>query len=222
MKSIDFIMKNLRERYHHGAFPGNISGTALQKELRRPYRVLISTILSHRTKDENTHRASSNLFERFPTANDVANAPLEEIEELIRPSGFYKVKARRVKEVSKILLEEYDGEVPRGFDELMSLPSVGRKTANCVLVYAFGEPAIPVDVHVHKISNRIGLVKTKTPDQTEAELVKKVPEKYWLDLNELFVRFGQDVCKSVGPKCEECDFTSFCECYKGLLEPSSD
>jgi endonuclease-3 len=216
VKRIDFIMKNLRERYHHGAFPGNVSGTALQKELRRPYRVLISTILSHRTKDENTHRASSNLFDKYPTAEDVANAPLEDIEELIRSSGFYKVKAQRVKEVSKILLEEYDGEVPRGFDELMSLPSVGRKTANCVLVYAFGELAVPVDVHVHKISNRLGLASTKTPEQTEAELVKLVPRKYWLDLNELFVRFGQDICRSVGPKCDECNFSSFCLYYKEL------
>jgi endonuclease-3 len=216
VKDIDFIMKSLRERYHHGAFPGNISGTTLQKEQRRPYRVLISTILSHRTKDENTHRASSNLFEKYPTAEDVANAPLEDIEELVRPSGFYRVKAQRVKEVSRILLEDYDGEVPRDFDELMSLPSVGRKTANCVLVYAFDEPAIPVDVHVHKISNRIGIVKTKTPEQTEAELVKQVPREYWLDLNELFVRFGQDICRSVGPKCGECDFSSFCLYYREL------
>jgi endonuclease-3 len=206
-------MKNLRERYQQGAFPGNVSGTALQKELRRPYRVLISTILSHRTKDENTHRASSNLFDKYPTAEDVANAPLEDIEELIRPSGFYKVKAQRVKEVSKILLDRYDGEVPKDFDELMSLPSVGRKTANCVLVYAFDEPAIPVDVHVHKISNRLGLVRTETPEQTEAELVKQVPRKYWLDLNELFVRFGQGICKSVAPKCEACDFSDFCRFY---------
>ncbi len=216
MKDIDVIMKKLRERYHHGAFPGNISGTALKKEQRRPYRVLISTILSHRTKDENTHRASSNLFGKYSTPEDVANAPLEEIEELIRPSGFYKVKAKRVKEVSGILLDKYGGEVPEDFDELMSLPSVGRKTANCVLVYAFDEPAIPVDVHVHKISNRIGLVNTKTPEQTEAKLVKIVPKKYWLDLNELFVRFGQDVCRSVGPKCEECDFRTFCEYYENM------
>jgi endonuclease-3 len=209
-------MGKLRERYHHGAFPGNVSGTALQKEQRRPYRVLISTILSHRTKDENTHRASSSLFDKYPTAEDVAFAPLKEIEKLIRPSGFYRVKAQRVKEVSKILLDKYGGEVPQDFDELMSLPSVGRKTANCVLVYAFDEPAIPVDVHVHKISNRIGLVKTKTPEQTEAELVKIIPREYWLDLNELFVRFGQDICRSVGPKCNECDFNSFCEYYRDL------
>jgi endonuclease-3 len=209
-------MGKLKERYHHGAFPGNVSGTALQKEQRRPYRVLISTILSHRTKDENTHRASSSLFDKYPTAEDVAFAPLKEIEKLIRPSGFYRVKAQRVKEVSKILLDKYGGEVPQDFDELMSLPSVGRKTANCVLVYAFDEPAIPVDVHVHKISNRIGLVKTKTPEQTEAELVKIIPREYWLDLNELFVRFGQDICRSVGPKCNECDFNSFCEYYRDL------
>lgn len=216
MSRIDFIMKNLREKYNVGAFPGNVSGTALQREMRHPYRVLISTILSHRTKDENTHKASSNLFKKYPTVQDVAKAPLREIEKLIRPSGFYKVKAKRVKEVSKILLKDYGGEVPRGFDELMSLPSVGRKTANCVLVYAFGEPAVPVDVHVHKVSNRIGLVETRTPEQTEKELVRTVPKEYWLDLNELFVRFGQDVCRSVSPKCGECDFTSFCEYYKNI------
>jgi len=216
VSEIDFIMKKLRERYDVGAFPGKVSGTALQREMRHPYRVLVSTILSHRTKDENTHRASSNLFKKYPTVQDVAKAPLNEIERLIRPSGFYKVKAKRVKEVSKILVEDYGGEVPKDFDKLMTLPSVGRKTANCVLVYAFGEPAVPVDVHVHKISNRLGLVSTKTPEQTEEELVKLVPKMYWLDLNELFVRFGQDICRSVGPKCGECDFNSFCQYYKEL------
>ncbi|MFQ6060749.1 MAG: endonuclease III domain-containing protein [Thermoplasmata archaeon] len=210
MGKIETIMKNLRRRYEVGAFPGKTAGNSLQKEMRHPYRVLISTILSHRTKDENTHRASSNLFAKYPTVQDVAGAPLKEIERLIRPSGFYRVKARRIREVSRTLLKEYGGKVPRDFDKLVSLPSVGRKTANCVLVYAFGEPAVPVDVHVHKIANRIGLVDTQTPEQTEEELIRIVPRKYWLELNELFVRFGQDICRSVRPKCEVCDFNSFC------------
>jgi len=119
-------------------------------------------------------------------------------------------------------VEKYGGKVPRDFEALTSLPSVGRKTANCVLVYAFREPRIPVDVHVHRISNRLGLVDTRSPEQTEAALSEVVPKEYWLDLNELFVRFGQEVCKPTRPRCEECSFTPFCNYYGRMVKPVED
>ena len=133
-----------------------------------PYEVLVRTILSQRTRDENTDKATESLFNVYPTMEEVADAPVEEIAELVRQAGFYNVKAARIKEVSNILLDEYGGVVPDTVEELIKLPGVGRKTANCVLVFGFQKDAIPVDVHVHRISNRLGLVHTKEPEETVA------------------------------------------------------
>ena len=182
-----------------------------------PFRILISTILSHRTRDENSARASENLFSKYKTPEELASAPPSVVRKLIRPSGYYNMKTKNVIRVSKQLLDEFGGEVPRTEEELLRLHSVGRKTANCVLVYAFGEPAIPVDTHVHRISNRLGLVSTKEPEETEAELTKTVPRRYWLDLNDLFVRFGQTTCKPIGPKCGICTLTSTCRYYREVV-----
>jgi len=178
-----------------------------------PFRILISTILSHRTRDENTTKASENLFSRFRTPREIARADLDEIRSLIRPSGFYNVKAKSIIRVSKQLLEEFGGAVPDNEEDLLTLHAVGRKTANCVLVYGFNKPAIPVDTHVHRISNRLGLVKTREPEETEAILMKTVPKRYWLDLNDLFVRFGQTTCKPIHPKCGSCMLSNSCEYY---------
>jgi endonuclease-3 len=186
-----------------------------------PFRVLIRTILSQRTRDENTDAASASLFSKFSTPEAIAHAPIEDIEVLIKKSGFYHVKARRVKEVSRIIHEDYDDVVPDDLKELLSLPGVGRKTANCVLVYGFHEDAIPVDVHVHRISNRIGIVATKNPDETEIALTKVVPKKYWLPLNDLLVQFGQTICRPIGPKHEICPIAEFCDYYKEM-EKSED
>ena len=164
-----------------------------------PFRILIGTILSQRTRDERTTIATERLFKRFRNPKELANAKRSEVRDLIRPVGFYNMKAKAIIKVAKKLVDDFGGEVPSDIDALLSLPSVGRKTANCVLVYGFDKPAIPVDTHVHRISNRLGLVETESPEETEAELVKRVPKKYWLDVNELFVRFGQTVCKPVGP-----------------------
>ena len=179
--SIDFIIEKLEEIYSLRIF-----------EDSDPFRVLIRTILSQRTRDENTDAASALLFSKFSTPEAIAFAPVEEVELLIKKSGFYHVKARRVKEVSRIIHEDYNDIVPDNLKELLSLPGVGRKTANCVLVYGFHEDAIPVDVHVHRISNRIGLVNTKNPDETELELMKVIPKKYWLPLNESFCTIWSD------------------------------
>ena len=181
-----------------------------------PFRVLITTILSQRTRDENTDQAAAALFAVYKTPEEIANAPTEEIESLIKKAGFFRVKAKRVKEVSRIIHEDYNDVVPDDIEELLGLPGVGRKTANCVIVYGFRKSAIPVDVHVHRISNRLGLVHTKNPDETEFELAKIVPESYWLDLNEKFVRFGQDICRPIGPKHEECPISDLCDFYKEI------
>lgn len=191
-----------------------LEGEAHLDELARkkqdPFKILISTILSARTKDANTRIATERLFAKYNTPKRVAEAEIEEIERLIKPSGFYRVKAARVKEVSEILMEKYNNIVPDNYEELMSLPGVGSKTANCVLVYAFKVPAIPVDTHVHRICNRLGWVKTKNPTQTEKKLREIIPKTLWLKLNRLFVRFGQQICIPIRPKCEICSLNDNC------------
>ena len=184
-----------------------------------PFKVLIGTLLSHRTRDERTSLASERLFKRFRTPRELAAARPSEVKSLIKPVGFYNVKTKTIIEVSKQLVERFGGVVPSDPEALMSLPSVGPKTANCVLVYAFDEPAIPVDTHVHRISNRLGLVKTKTPEETEEALVKTVPKRYWLELNDLFVRFGQTTCKPIGPKCGTCTLRRECRYYRDVVRP---
>lgn len=190
---------------------GSTALREIESRRRDPFRVLISTILSQRTRDENTRKASSALFEVYSNAEELVEGDPEHIEELIKPAGFYKVKTRRIREVAAIISRKYRGTVPEDLEELLSLPGVGRKTANCVLVYAFNQPAIPVDTHVHRISNRIGLVETKNPEQTEMRLRETVDRRYWLDLNELFVRFGKEVCKPIGPRCSTCDLRDICK-----------
>lgn len=184
-----------------------------------PFRVLISTILSHRTRDENTTRASENLFAVYKTPSQLAEADPDVVRRLIRPSGFYNMKTKNIMRAARQLVEDFGGNVPDTEEDLLKIHSVGRKTANCVLVYAFNKPAIPVDTHVHRISNRLGLVNTKRPEDTEAELVKTVPRRYWLELNDLFVRFGQTACKPVGPRCGSCTLAGTCLYYRDIYAP---
>lgn len=192
--------------------------TALS-ELKRsedsdPFKILIGTILSHRTRDENTTKAVENLFSKYRDAHELARAEVKDVKKLIKPAGFYNVKARNIIRVARQVVEEFGGIVPSDIDSLLSLHSVGRKTANCVRVYGFGIPAIPVDTHVHRISNRLGLVKTKKPEETEAALTQIVPKRYWLELNDIFVRFGQTTCRPVGPRCGECSLAPICRYYR--------
>jgi len=184
-----------------------------------PFRILIGTILSHRTKDENTTKATENLFSKYKTPEELASASPAIVRKLIRPSGFYNMKTKNIMIASRQLVEQFGGVVPDNEEDLLKLRAVGRKTANCVLVYAFNKPAIPVDTHVHRISNRLGLVKTKKPEDTEAALVKSVPKRYWLELNDLFVRFGQTTCKPIGPRCDSCTLTGTCEYYRTVVAP---
>ena len=184
-----------------------------------PFRILIGTILSQRTRDERTAVATERLFRRYKSPADLAGARPSEVKKLIKPVGFYNMKTRAIIKVSEELVERFGGEVPSDIDSLLSLTSVGRKTANCVLVYGFDKPAIPVDTHVHRIANRLGLVETKTPEETEKSLVETVPRRYWLELNELFVRFGQTTCKPVGPRCGECTLRAGCNYYNDVVRP---
>ncbi len=209
-KNIVKIIKVLKEKSEVSML-GNFSRN-------KPFYILISTVLSARNKDEMTIIATKKLFSKYKTPKQIAQAPLRKLEPLIKQSGFYKTKAKRIKEISKILLEKYKGKVPSDFDKLISLPGVGRKTAGCVVVYAFNKPAIPVDTHVHRVSNRLGWVKTKTPEQTEQELMKIIPRKYWLDVNEVLVIHGQTVCKPITPLCNQCKITNYCRYYKNLIK----
>ena len=178
-----------------------------------PFGILIGTILSARTRDESTARVVKRLLARYPDAAALARARPRDVERAIRPVGFYRVKARRIIRVARLILSEHGGRVPDDVASLTALPGVGRKTANCVLVYAFDKPAIPVDVHVHRISNRLGLVDTRTPEETERELARTVPRRYWLEINDTFVMYGQNICRPVSPLCGACGIRSGCRHY---------
>ena len=176
-----------------------------------PYRILFSTIISLRTRDEVTLSASERLFSRAPDLKTLLTTPEEKIAELIYPAAFYRNKAVSIKKCADILQQDYNGKVPADRDELLKLPGVGRKTANLTLNLGFGINAICVDTHVHRISNRAGWVSTKTPDETELALEKILPEEYWIPLNEILVSYGQKICTPQSPKCSECGITGFCE-----------
>jgi len=185
-----------------------------EAETEGPFSILIGTILSARTKDENTTKVVKKLFSSYRTPKALANAKIRDVEKLIKSIGFYHVKAKRIIKVAQIINSQYKGKVPENFEKLLELPGVGRKTANCVLVYAFDTPAIPVDTHVHRISNRLGLVDTKMPEETEMELRKKIPKKYWLQINDTFVMYGQNICKPISPRCDVCKIKTRCNYYK--------
>ncbi len=177
----------------------------------KPFRVLISTILSARTKDEMTAQVSRRLFKRVKNADDLRGLTLKQIEDLIFPIGFFRTKARHLKALPDVLDAEFGGRIPDTIDELCRLPGVGRKTANLVVAVAFDKPAICVDVHVHRICNRLALVQTKTPAQTERTLRAALPKRYWKGWNRYLVSYGQTVCTPRNPNCSECCIRSFCE-----------
>jgi endonuclease-3 len=190
----------------------------LRDHAETPFQVLIGTILSQRTKDANTDRASKALFAKYPDAATLAKAPLPAIEARIRGTGFYHVKARAVRAVAREILGRFGGEVPRSMETLLELPSVGPKTANCVLVFGYGIPAIPVDTHVHRIANRLGAVRTETPEESEEALRRVLPERYWIPINPLLVQHGQNLCRPRNPKCPECPIQAECATGRALRD----
>jgi len=177
---------------------------------RNPFRVLISCILSLRTQDKVTGEASERLFRIVQTPDQLAALPLEIIEKTIYPVGFFRVKAGRIKKISRVIAEKYRGHVPDTIDELLTLEGVGRKTANLVITLGYDKDGICVDTHVHRITNRWGLVRTAKPDQTEFALRKILPVGYWKQLNSILVGFGQGICRPVSPLCSQCTISSAC------------
>lgn len=210
MKTIDKIIENLKN--------DNKTKSVIQtdfvrfmEDIKDPFIVLICCILSLRTNDKTTYPCSMRMLELGRTPKEIAKLDVETLAEAIYPVGFYKNKAGQIIELSKILVEKYDSKVPCEIDELVKFRGVGRKTANLVLTKGFNKPAICVDVHVHRISNRLGYVKTKNPEETEFALREILPKKYWIDFNTLLVTHGQNVCKPIKPKCEICSIREFCK-----------
>lgn len=185
----------------------------IEKQSKDPYLVLISCILSLRTKDKVTENASKRLFSLSNNPYSILKLPLTTIRKTIYPVGFYRRKAETIKRISKILIENYNGIVPDEIDELLKLPGVGRKTANLVITVAYKKQGICVDTHVHRIVNRWGYVKTKSPHQTEISLRKKLPSQYWITFNNLLVTFGQNLCRPISPKCPVCSISKYCYYY---------
>lgn len=210
-KLIGLMQKALRN--NNLVRPTALKNLQIQEE-GDPFKILIGTILSARTRDEITTKVIKSLFSEFKNPDELSKANLKDLKKVIQKIGFYNVKAARIKEVSQKLIENYSGKVPSNLDDLLTLPGVGRKTANCVLVYGFKKPAIPVDIHVHRISNRIGIVNTKKPEETEMVLQKSVERKQWTRINETFVTYGQNICLPKNPKCKICHLTKICKYYK--------
>ena len=177
---------------------------------KNPYKILIATILSLRTKDEVTREAAVRLFKLAEKPQEMVKISEDEIAKAIYPVGFFRNKARTILNISQTLLNKYGGNVPDSIEKLTKLKGVGRKTANLVVTLAYNKPGICVDTHVHRITNRWGYVKTKHPDETEQELRKKLPHKHWMEINNLLVLFGKNVCKPVGPRCDICPLNEFC------------
>lgn len=182
----------------------------LMDSFKNPYLVLIACILSLRTNDKTTYPATLRMLELAKTPKEMKNVSQEELAKAIYPVGFYENKAKQIIELSKTIDEELGGQVPDEIEDLIKFKGVGRKTANLVLSLGFNKPAICVDVHVHRIFNRLGYIKTKTPEETEFALREKLPQKYWIDINTLLVTHGQNVCKPVKPKCSECPIAGYC------------
>lgn len=175
-----------------------------------PFKVLVSTLLSLRTKDQTTEKASERLFALADTPEKMLKLSTTEIEKTIYPVGFYRTKARNLLEICRQLIERFKSRVPDDLETLLTLPGVGRKTANLVITVGYNKPGICVDTHVHRISNRWGLVETRTPDETEAELRRVLPKRYWIGFNDALVTYGQNLCVPVSPFCSSCKISPLC------------
>jgi len=210
IKKIQKIMRILEKR-----FPCNEKTTLNrmrhEKNPNATFRILISCLLSLRTQDKNTEKVSKKLFAIADTPNKIIKLPLKKLEKLIFSSGHYKKKARTIKHVSEVLLKKYKGKVPDTKDELLKIKGIGPKTANIVLAFAYGKSVLPIDTHCHRIPNRLGWITTKNPIQTEIELNKILPKKYWREFNAIFVQFGKEICQPISPWCSKCPIQEYCK-----------
>lgn len=209
---IDKIILNLKDDYKKGRVV-HTEFVDFMENIADPYIVLICCILSLRTNDKTTIGASKRMLELARTPLEMSKIDVETLSKAIYPVGFYQNKAKQIIDLSVELVEKYDSKVPCSIDELVKFKGVGRKTANLVLTKGFNTPAICVDVHVHRISNRLGYVETKNPDETELALRKTLPRKYWIDFNTLLVTHGQNICKPTKPKCELCSISKYCKLF---------
>lgn len=205
---IDTIIKILKKELAVGTLP---IVSHLAEDQRDPFVILISTLLSLRTKDEVTAVATDRLFELASTPEEMLKVPLDKIARTIYPVGFYRVKAQNIHHTCRELINRFNSKVPDNLDDLLSIKGVGRKTANLVVSLAYGKDAICVDTHVHRISNRLGYVKTKTPDETEFALRKKLPRRRWIIYNTIMVAFGRKTCKPISPLCSQCPVNKYCD-----------
>lgn len=205
-KNIEAVMKILPKYY-----PSN-EKTTLNRMRKKPnaFKILISCLLSLRTQDKNTEKASRQLYEVANTPQEIITLPITKLEKLIFSSGHYKKKARVLQSVSNELIQRFNSKVPSTKEELLSIKGIGPKTANIVLAFAYGQDVLPIDTHCHRIPNRLGWVKTKTPEQTEKELEKVLPRKYWREFNAIFVQFGQTICQPISPWCSKCPVKEYC------------
>jgi endonuclease-3 len=203
---IEKVMKNLAKYFDYQ------ERTTLNRMRKKPdaFKILISCLLSLRTQDKNTEKASNKLFAVADTPKKILKLSDKKLESLIYSSGHYKKKAKTLKHVSKVLLEKHKGKVPDTKEELLKIKGVGPKTANIVLAFAYRKLVLPIDTHCHRIPNRLGWIKTKTPEQTERELEKILPKKYWLEFNAIFVLFGQTICQPISPHCSKCPVREYC------------
>jgi endonuclease-3 len=188
-----------------------VVGVVARESARDPFRILVSCLLSLRTKDKTTSEASARLFALAHTPVGLLKLSRRRIEGAIYPVGFYRTKAKAIHAISRRLLEDYQGKVPQSIDELTTLPGVGRKTANLVVTVGYQKPGICVDIHVHRITNRWGYVKTKTPEETEQALRARLPKRYWITFNDLLVPYGQNLCQPVSPFCSRCKLVDICD-----------
>ncbi|MGP8154178.1 MAG: endonuclease III domain-containing protein [Smithella sp.] len=205
---INIIIKFLKKELDVGIMP---IVSHLAENQRDPFVILISTLLSLRTKDEVTAVATEKLFELASTPEEMLTVSLDKIARTIYPVGFYRVKAHNIHHICKELIKRFASKVPDNIDDLLNIKGVGRKTANLVVSLAYGKDAICVDTHVHRISNRLGYVKTKTPDETEFALRKKLPRRHWIIYNTIMVAFGRQTCKPVSPLCSQCPINKYCD-----------
>ncbi|MGD0816975.1 MAG: endonuclease III [Methanomassiliicoccales archaeon] len=217
MRRIKPLLMSMKGQVMDEAYPGAMEHIDVVWA-KDPFHVLISTVLSQRTRDQNTYNASKALFARFDSPAMIASADMDELIGLVKPVGFPQAKAKAIKEICRRLHNDYDDKVPMDIEILLTFPMVGRKTANCVLSYGFGIPAICVDTHVHRISNRIGLVTTGSPDETEIALREIAPKELWCDINAVMIRFGQRICLPRKPKCDICSVSAACEFFSALPE----
>jgi endonuclease-3 len=194
-----------------GQWEEPVVGVVARESNRDPFRILISCLLSLRTKDKTTGEASARLFALAHEPETMLALPLQKIERAIYPVGFYRTKAKSIHAICRRLLDVYGGKVPDSIEELVTLSGVGRKTANLVVTVGYGKPGICVDIHVHRICNRWGYVKTKTPEETEQALRRKLPTSHWITFNDLLVPYGQHLCQPVSPFCNKCKLTEYCD-----------